>query len=63
LPKSSGQKEDKQIYTVIQPDLFIVCDHSRLDDRGCLGAPDLIIEIVSAGNSKRDIRDKFDKLI
>lgn len=60
LPKSNDKSEDKQIYTVVQPDLFVVCDLSILDDRGCLGAPDLIIEIVSAGNSKRDIRDKFD---
>jgi Uma2 family endonuclease len=60
LPADKIQKDDKQIHTVVQPDLYIVCDLSKLDDRGCLGAPDLIIEIVSANNSKRDIRDKFD---
>ena len=38
----------------------MVCDLSKLDDRGCLGAPDLIIEIVSPKNSKRDIKDKFE---
>jgi Uma2 family endonuclease len=31
----------------------------KLDEKGCLGAPDLIIEIVSPKNSKRDIKDKF----
>ena len=31
-----------------------------MDDRGCLGAPDLIIEIISAKNSKHDIKDKFE---
>ncbi len=60
LPKGKSGKSDKQIYTVVQPDLYVVCDLSKLDDRGCLGAPDFIIEIVSAQNSKRDIKDKFD---
>ena len=53
-------KEDKNIYTVVQPDIYIVCDLTKLDDRGCLGAPDFIIEIVSPKNSKRDVKDKFD---
>ena len=53
-------KKDKTIYTVVQPDIYVVCDLSKLDDRGCLGAPDFIIEIVSAKNSKRDIKDKFE---
>lgn len=60
LPKSKGNNNDKTIYTVVQPDLYVVCDLSKLDDRGCLGAPDLIIEIVSPKNSKRDIKDKFE---
>ena len=60
LPKGKSEKDNKDIYTVVQPDLYVVCDLSKLDDRGCVGAPDLIIEIVSAGNSKRDIKDKFD---
>jgi len=51
--------EDKNIYTVVQPDLYVVCDLSKLDDRGCLGAPDFIIEIVSPNNSDRDVKDKF----
>ncbi|MCX6223291.1 MAG: Uma2 family endonuclease [Bacteroidia bacterium] len=60
LPKDKKSKDNKQIYTVVQPDIYVVCDLSKLDDRGCLGAPDLIIEIISADNQKRDIRDKFD---
>ena len=59
FPKNKGLTGDKQVYTVLQPDLYIVCDLSKIDDRGCLGAPDLIIEIVSSKNSKRDTRDKF----
>jgi Uma2 family endonuclease len=60
LPKAKSKQTDKEIHTVVQPDFYVVCDLSKLDDRGCVGAPDLIIEIVSVGNSKRDIRDKFD---
>jgi len=60
FPKNNDSKSDKQVYTVLQPDLYIVCDLSKLDDRGCLGAPDLVIEIISAKNSKRDIKDKFE---
>ncbi|SFF34838.1 Endonuclease, Uma2 family (restriction endonuclease fold) [Thermoflexibacter ruber] len=50
---------DKDIYTVVQPDLSIICDKSKIDSKGCLGAPDLIIEILSESNSKTDLRDKF----
>jgi len=52
-------KADETIKTVVQPDIYIVCDLSKLDERGCLGAPDLIIEIVSKGSLKRDVKDKF----
>ena len=50
--------ENKKIFTVVQPDISVICDLSKIDKRGCLGAPDLIVEIVSL-NSKRDIEDKF----
>jgi Uma2 family endonuclease len=36
----------------------VICDESKLDDFGCLGAPDLIIEILSEGNKNRDIQEK-----
>ena len=44
----------------MQPDLCIICDEKKLDERGCVGAPDLIIEIVSPGNSKKELKTKFD---
>ena len=50
---------DKDIYTVVQPDICVICDRSKLDDRGCIGAPDLIIEIVSKGNTKKELETKF----
>lgn len=53
-------KEEIAITTVVQPDITVVCDGSKLDERGCLGAPDLIVEILSPGNSKKEMRQKFE---
>lgn len=50
---------DKEIDTVVQPDICIICDPSKLDDYGCIGAPDLIVEILSPGNKKHDEVNKF----
>ena len=51
---------DTQITTVVQPDICVVCDLTKIDKRGCLGVPELIIEIVSPGNLKHDTKTKFD---
>jgi len=59
LPVSENNTEDKDIVTVVQPDITVVCDPSKLDDKGCLGAPNLIVEIVSPATSKKDMHDKF----
>lgn len=56
----SKRKDDRLIKTVVQPDICIVCDTSKLDDRGCLGAPELIVEILSKSTSKKDLKDKKD---
>ncbi|MCD8012490.1 MAG: Uma2 family endonuclease [Lachnospiraceae bacterium] len=40
--------------TIVQPDLMIICDRSKLDGKRCNGAPDFIIEIVSPGNASDD---------
>lgn len=40
--------------TIVQPDIMVVCDKSKLDGKRCNGAPDFIIEIVSAGNPADD---------
>jgi len=58
LPKN-GETDGDKIYTVVQPDICIVCDISKIDKRGCLGVPDLIIEIVSPSNLRHDIETKF----
>lgn len=44
LTEATGQN-DNYVETVVQADLLVVCDQSKLDDRGCNGVPDLIIEI------------------
>lgn len=53
-----SKKQGKNIYTVVQPDLCVICDLSKLDDKGCLGAPDMVIEILSPGNSNKEMRTK-----
>ena len=45
--------------TVVQPDLVIICDSSKLDGTGCIGAPDMVIEILSPSTSSRDKVLKF----
>jgi Uma2 family endonuclease len=52
-------KGDKKIENVVQPDIAVICDLSKLDDRGCLGAPDFIIEITSPSTGKRDAKEKY----
>jgi Uma2 family endonuclease len=52
-------KEEKQSTTVVQPDICVVCDPQKIDEQGCNGAPDLVVEILSPGNSKREMREKF----
>ena len=54
--KNKNGKED----SVVQPDLCVVCNADKLDERGCWGAPDLIIEILSPGNSKKELKNKYE---
>jgi Uma2 family endonuclease len=55
-----NQTQNKEVTTVVQPDLCVICDPAKLDSRGCIGAPDLIIEILSPGNSRTEMKDKFE---
>ncbi|MCL6588721.1 MAG: Uma2 family endonuclease [Firmicutes bacterium] len=54
-----NEKSDHEITNVVEPDIVVVCDQSKLDDQGCKGAPDLIIEIVSPASVKNDLLKKF----
>jgi len=58
LPRD-GEVEDRDIKTVVQPDLMVVCKREKLDSRGCLRAPDLIVEILSPFTSSKDSVKKF----
>ncbi len=58
FPKAS--KEDEKIHDVVQPDICVICDPEKLDERGCIGAPDLIVEILSPSNSKTELKHKFE---
>ena len=59
FPKNPSDS-DSETYTVVQPDICIICDKSKLDELGCKGAPDLIIEILSPSTSSKDLRNKYD---
>lgn len=48
-------------HTYVEPDLSVICDESKLDDRGCNGAPDWVIEIVSPSSQRMDYLTKLMK--
>ncbi|MFZ5951720.1 MAG: Uma2 family endonuclease [Candidatus Rifleibacteriota bacterium] len=52
LPKKSKRNED--IFDVVQPDILVVCDPEKLDDKGCVGAPDLVVEVISPSTASKD---------
>lgn len=53
-----GNETDEDVSTVVQPDLVVVCDPDKLDERGCKGAPALVIEIVSPSSARKDRKIK-----
>ena len=57
---TDGPKEDPKIIDVVQPDICVIWDPKKLDDRGCIGAPDLIVEILSPGNNKMELKYKYE---
>lgn len=60
LPLPPDRQTARKIDTVVQPDLSIICDMSKLDLQGCNGAPDWIIEILSRSTAHKDLIEKFD---
>lgn len=52
--------DDKKTFTVVQPDICVICNPEILDEKGCNGAPDLIVEILSPSTSEKDTTIKFD---
>ena len=60
FPGRTTNDNNEETFTVVQPDICIICDTSKLDDRGCFGAPDLIVEILSPASSEKDVKDKYE---
>jgi len=58
FPKQ-GETDDDKIDTVVQPDICVICDLSKIDKHGCCGAPDMIVEILSPSTTRRDVTEKF----
>ncbi len=59
LPVKPDAITDDQIFTVVQPDIIVVCDPEKLDEKGCIGAPDLVVEVLSPSTAKNDLKDKY----
>ena len=59
LPKK-GEIADDKIFDVVQPDIVVVCDPSKVDKKGIIGAPDLVIEVLSPSNTRLMMSTKFD---
>ena len=54
-----GATDDDKIFNVVQPDICVICEPSKLDSQGCFGPPDLIVEVLSPSNRKRGLIEKF----
>ena len=52
LPR--GKEADDDVTTVVQPDISVICDPAKLDERGCRGAPDWVIEVLSPSTAAKD---------
>ncbi len=50
----SADEVDARVDTVVQPDVAVICDPAKLDDAGCRGAPDWIVEVLSPGTAVKD---------
>jgi Uma2 family endonuclease len=58
LPVKNKKRETAT--TVVQPDICVICDLDIIEERGCFGVPDLIIEALSPHTSKKDLKNKYD---
>lgn len=57
LPKAD--EADELVKDVVQPDIIVVCDLEKLDRRGCRGAPDWIVEVLSPSTAVKDRNEKL----
>jgi Uma2 family endonuclease len=59
LPGYPGE-EDKDTETIVQPDITVICDLEKIDEKGCKGAPDLIVEVLSPNSVSKDLHEKYE---
>ena len=55
----SGERIDKKVKNVVQPDLMVICDNNKIDEKGICGVPDFVIEIMSPNNQVHDTVRKY----
>ena len=53
-------KNNRDVQTVVQPDICVICNRTKIDKSGCIGAPDIVVEILSPGNNKTELQNKYD---
>jgi len=58
LPETGESELESQ--NVVQPDISVICDKNKIKENGCVGAPDLIVEILSPATASKDIKIKFE---
>ncbi len=57
---ASPEQADDEVETVVEPDIFVVCDQRKIEEAFCKGAPDWVVEVLSPSTSRKDMREKFD---
>jgi Uma2 family endonuclease len=57
LPRN--KEADEKVDTTVQPDIAVICDRNKLDDKGCRGAPDWVIEVISPSTALMDMDKKL----
>ena len=57
--KKKSTKANKDIYTVVQPDICVICDPTIIEETAVFGVPDFVIEIIAGKDVKRDTKDKY----
>jgi len=59
LPEYPGE-QDQDMETIVQPDITVICDPDKIDEKGCKGAPDLIVEVLSPNSVSKDLHEKYE---
>ncbi len=59
LPEYPGE-QDQDTETIVQPDITVICDLEKIDEKGCKGAPDLIVEVLSPNSVSKDLHEKYE---